>query len=62
MDSHLKIISFNVGGFTTNKHTEIKHFIDNNPSTHILCIQETKFSNKNIKLIPGYNCEFKNHI
>jgi len=62
MDSHLKIISFNVGGFSSNKHIELKHVIDNYPLTHIICIQETKFSNTNIKLIPGYNCEVKNHI
>ena len=44
MDSNLQIISINVGGLTANKLTELKYFIDNNPNTHILCLQETKFS------------------
>jgi len=59
MDSNLQIISFNVGGLTVNKLTELKYFTDNNPNTHILCLQETKFSNSTVKHIPGYNCELK---
>ena len=62
MDSNLQIISFNVGGLSANKFTELKYFIDCNPNTHIICLQETKFSNISVKQIPGYNCEFKNYV
>ena len=62
MDSSLQIISFNVGGLSANKFTELKYFIDCNPNTHIICLQETKFSNISVKQIPGYNCEFKNYV
>ena len=60
MDSSLQIISFNVGGLSANKLTELKYFTDKNPNIHIICLQETKFSNSTVKQIPGYNCEFKN--
>jgi exonuclease III len=43
MDSNLQIISFNVGGLSANKLTELKYFTDNNPNIHIICLQEPNF-------------------
>lgn len=59
MCRNLNIISFNAGGLTAEKHSEIKHFIDNNPEIHIICIQETKFKENFIRSIPGYTPENK---
>ena len=60
MDRDSKILSFNCGGLSSNKFTEIKHFLDIN-HIDILCIQETKFKGHDSKNIPGYNIEFVNH-
>jgi exonuclease III len=45
MSRSLNIISHNIQGLTSQIHTEIKHFIDNNPRIDILCNQETKINN-----------------
>ena len=36
--------------------------MDLNPSILIFCVQETKFTDKTVKNIPGFNSEFKQHI
>lgn len=59
MSRQFNIISFNIQGFSSHKHVEIKHLLDNNPQIDILCLQETKFIENYVRTIPGFRSEFK---
>jgi exonuclease III len=60
MSRSLLIISHNIQGLSSQIHTEIKHFIDNNPYIDILCIQDTKMNSNKEKSNNGYTSEYKN--